>query len=147
MWELKKSQRNLLIRLAPYGIAALVLRGLEVSQVLEGVNLLVYDLITNLRPSPSAQRLPIAIIGISESDIRAYGWPIDDRLLCQAIDDLSTDGAAAIGLDLYRDKGVGPDQACLRQRVRSNPKLVSIFNLADGIGPIPGTPTSQRAYN
>jgi len=147
MPKLSRRLRNLLLRLAPYGIAALVLRGLELSQVLEGVNLLAYDLITTVRPATSARQLPIVVIGISESDIQAYGWPIDDRLLCSAIDRLSTGGASAIGLDLYRDKGVGPDQACLRQRVRSNPKLVSIFNLADGIGPIPGTPTSQRAYN
>ena len=144
---MNKRLKTLLLRLAPYGIAALVLRGLELSQVLEGVNLLAYDLITYLRPAPSARPLPIAIIGISESDIRTYGWPIDDRLLCQAIDDLSDQGARAIGLDLYRDKGVGPQQNCLRQRVKSNPRLVSIFNLADGIGPIPGTPERQHGYN
>jgi len=97
--------------------------------------------------TPSAGPLPIAIIGISEADIRRYGWPIDDSLVCQAIDRLNTGGARAIGLDLYRDKGVGPNQACLRQRVATNPTLVSIFNLADGIGPIPGTPVAQRGYN
>ncbi|MFZ9621165.1 MAG: CHASE2 domain-containing protein, partial [Prochlorococcaceae cyanobacterium] len=147
MPQLSRRARNLLLRLAPYGLAALVLRGLELTQVLEGVNLLAYDLITTVRPAPSAAGLPIAIIGIGESDIQAYGWPIDDRLLCDAIDRLSADGASAIGLDLYRDKGVGPGQACLRQRIGSNPRLISIFNLADGIGPIPGTPTQQRAYN
>ena len=139
--------QQLLLRLAPYGLAALVLRGLELSQVLEGVNLLVYDLITHLRPAPSGRALPIVLIGISEADIRTFGWPIDDRLLCDAIDRLSSDGATAIGLDLYRDKGVGPAQACLPQRVRSNPRLVSIFNVADGIGAIPGTPASQQGYN
>ncbi|MBM5809406.1 MAG: hypothetical protein FJ051_06260, partial [Cyanobacteria bacterium M_surface_9_m1_291] len=51
-----KRLKTLLLRLAPYGIAALVLRGLELSQVLEGVNLLAYDLITTLRPAPSVRR-------------------------------------------------------------------------------------------
>ena len=137
----------LLMRLAPYGIAALLLRGLELSRVLEGVNLLVYDLITHLRPAPSASRLPIVLIGISEADIQTYGWPIDDALLCQAIDRLSNAGVRAIGLDLYRDKGVGPQQACLRERMTSNPRLVSIFNVAEGIGAIPGARVNQRAYN
>ncbi len=144
---LPRSLRALLVRLAPYGLAALVLRGFELSQVLEGVNLLVYDLITHGRPAPSARDLPITLIGISERDIGAYGWPLDDGLLCQAIDRLNAAGARAIGLDLYRDKGVGPNQACLRQRFASNPRLVSIFNVAEGIGPVPSARVQQRGYN
>ncbi|MBM5800450.1 MAG: CHASE2 domain-containing protein [Cyanobacteria bacterium K_DeepCast_35m_m2_023] len=139
--------QQLLVRMAPYGIAALLLRGLELTQVLEGVNLLTYDLISEVRPAASGQDRPIVLIGISEGDITAYGWPIDDGLLCTAIDRLTADGATAIGLDLYRDKGVGPDQACLRQRIRRNPRLVSIFNVADAIGPIPGSPARQQGYN
>ena len=144
---LPRPLRALLVRLAPYGLAALVLRGFELSQVLESVNLRIYDLITHVRPAPSAGALPIVLIGISESDIRAYGWPLDDALLCAAIDRLSANGALAIGLDLYRDKGVGPNQACLRQRFASNPRLVSIFNVAESIGAVPGARVQQRGYN
>lgn len=133
--------------MATYGAAALVLWGLEASQVVEAVNLLVYDLVTHLRPAASGKTLPVAIIGISEADIRTYGWPIDDSLICRAIARLSSDGATAIGLDLYRDKGVGPQQQCLRDAVRTNPRLVSIFNAAESIGPIPGTPARQQGYN
>ena len=133
--------------LASYGIAALLLWGLERSQLAEAVNLLVYDLITNLRPAASGRQQPVVIIGISEGDIKTYGWPIDDSLLCRAIGRLDAGGVRAIGLDLYRDKGVGPQQQCLRDAVRTNPRLVSIFNVAEAIEPIPGTPTGQRAYN
>lgn len=133
--------------MASYGLAALVLWALELSRVLESVNLLSYDLITYLRPAPSARTLPILLIGISESDIQAYGWPIDDSLLCRAIDRLSADGVRAIGLDIYRDKGVGAQQQCLRDAVRRTPQLVSIFNVAESIAPIPGTPPRQRGYN
>jgi hypothetical protein len=133
--------------LATYGIAALLLWGLERSQLAEAVNLLVYDLITNLRPAGSGRQQPVVIIGISEGDIKTYGWPIDDSLLCRAIGRLDAGGVRAIGLDLYRDKGVGPQQQCLRDAVRSNPRLVSIFNVAEAIEPIPGTPPTQRAYN
>ncbi len=133
--------------LASYGAAALVLWGLERSHLTESVNLLVYDLMTHLRPAPSGQSQPIAIIAISERDIKTYGFPIDDSLICRAITRLSNDGVVAIGLDLYRDKGVGPQQQCLRETVRTNPKLVSIFNAAEGIDPIPGTPIRQQGYN
>ncbi len=90
--------------LASYGIAALLLWGLERSQLAEAVNLLVYDLITNLRPADSGRPQPIAIIGISEADIRTYGWPIDDSLLCRAIDrlDVSPTQVAVIDYKLSR---------------------------------------------
>jgi adenylate cyclase len=133
--------------LAGYGIAALILWGLEKSRILQSINLLVYDYITHLSPAPSGQTKPIVIIGISESDIKTYGWPIDDSLLCAGIDRLSQDGATAIGLDLYRDKGIGAQQNCLREMIRSNPKFVSIFNAADAIDPIPGAPIAQQGYN
>jgi len=133
--------------LAGYGIAALILWGLEKSRILQSINLLVYDYITHLSPAPSGQTKPIVIIGISESDIKTYGWPIDDSLLCAGIDRLSQDGATAIGLDLYRDKGIGAQQNCLRETIRSNPKFVSIFNAADAIDPIPGAPIAQQGYN
>lgn len=133
--------------LAGYGIAALILWGLEKSRILQSINLLVYDYITHLSPAPSGQTKPIVIIGISESDIKTYGWPIDDSLLCAGIDRLSQDGVTAIGLDLYRDKGIGAQQNCLRETIRSNPKFVSIFNAADAINPIPGAPIAQQGYN
>jgi adenylate cyclase len=132
---------------AGYGIAALVLWGLELSRVLQSVNLLIYDSVTYLRPAPSGTTKPIVIIGISEDDIKSFGWPIDDTLLCNAVDRLSAAGIQAIGLDLYRDKGIGAQQNCLRQTIRNNPKLISIFNVADEIGPIPGSPIKQQGYN
>ena len=133
--------------MASYGVAALILWGLETSRILQSVNLLVYDYITSIRKAPSGQSQQIVIIGISESDIQTYGYPIDDSLLCEAIDRLSLEGVKAIGLDLYRDKGVGAKQNCLRETIRSNPTLVSIFNVADGIAPIPGAPKGQQGYN
>ena len=133
--------------LLPYGIAALLLFGLRQSLVAEAVDLQLYDLISWLKPRPVLRPSPLILIGIGELDIAAYGWPIDDRLLCEGIATLSRDGAAAIGLDLYRDRGVGPDQECLRREARTNPRLVSIFNVAESIREIPGTPVQRRAFN
>ena len=133
--------------MASYGVAALILWGLEMSRILQSVNLLVYDYVTSSSKAPSGQSQPIVLIGISESDIQAYGWPIDDSLLCEAVDRLSREGVKAIGLDLYRDKGIGAQQNCLRETIQRNPALVSIFNVADGIASIPGAPTGQQGYN
>lgn len=149
-WRAVRSPRQIssaLNRLAPYWVAGLLLWALQSSGVAEALNLKLYDLITTLRPAPSAVRLPITILSVTEDDISNYGWPIDDSLFCQAIDRLLQGGALAIGLDIYRDRGVGRDQQCLRDRFRQQPRLVSIFNAAEGIGPVPGTPSLRRGFN
>jgi len=86
-------------------------------------------------------------VGIEESDIQRFGWPIDDGLFCDAFDALNAADVKAIGFDIYRDKGVGPNQQCLRDRFRDEPTLVSIFNVAADIAPIPGTPPERQSYN
>ncbi|MFO7628163.1 MAG: CHASE2 domain-containing protein [Prochlorococcaceae cyanobacterium] len=144
---LSRPLRDGLKSAAPYGIAALGLLGLKATPVPETLNLLFYDVLTAARRAPSAADEPVAIITLAESDIKAYGWPIDDGLLCRAIDRLLASGVTAVGLDLYRDKGVGPNQACLQERFRREPKLVSIFNAAEGIPAVPGTPASRQSYN
>jgi adenylate cyclase len=127
--------------------AVVIVAGVQLSGLAQTLDLLLYDLITTVRPKPSAQPLPITLIGIEESDIRRLGWPVDDGLFCRALDRLQQDGALAVGFDLYRDQGVGPAQACLRERFATNPKLVAIFNVASEIPAIPGTPPERQSYN
>jgi adenylate cyclase len=138
---------RLLNQLSPWLGAAVICVGVQASGLAQNLNLLVYDLAISLRSKASAQALPITIIGITENDISRLGWPIDDRYFCTAIDHLIDGGALAVGFDLYRDKGVGPDQDCLREQFRTNPRLVSIFNLASDIPAIPGTPDNRQSYN
>ncbi|MEY3768265.1 MAG: hypothetical protein RLZZ11_1335 [Cyanobacteriota bacterium] len=143
----RKRAKAVAMLMAGYGVAALMLWGLQKSRILQSINLLVYDYVTDFKPAPSGRSKPIVIIGISERDIKTYGWPIDDSLLCAAIDQLTKDGVKAIGLDLYRDKGIGAQQNCLRESIRRHPGFVSIFNVADAIEPIPGAPARQQGYN
>ncbi|WP_254967183.1 CHASE2 domain-containing protein [Cyanobium sp. CH-040] len=133
--------------LSPYLGAVAVVAGLHFSGISQTLNLLLYDLITTVRPATSGLAQPITIIRIEESDIRRLGWPVDDALLCRGLDRLTGAGPLAVGLDLYRDQGVGVDQACLRNRFRSDPRLVSIFNVSSAIEAIPGTPYNRQAYN
>jgi adenylate cyclase len=134
-------------RSAPYAVAGLMLLGLQRLPLTETLDLLWYDLITTLRPAPAGREHPIALVGIDEGDIDAFGWPIDDAIICQAIDRITAAGATAVGLDIYRDRGVGPNQECLRQRFRDDPRLISINNVAEGIGPVPGTPPQRQGFN
>lgn len=144
---LRRKPRAQLKAALPYGLAAGALLALHASPINQTLNLLFYDLITGLRPAASAQGRPISLISIDEQDIARFGWPINDALLCNAIDRLLAGGAGAVTLDLYRDKGVGAQQQCLRDRFQRDPRLVSIFNAAEGIGAIPQTPPQRQAFN
>ena len=140
--------KRLLRRAIPYLTAAGLLAGLQHSPVVETANLLVYDLAIKLRNRDSdgqAEDLtwPITVIGINEADIKRYGWPLDDTLLCGALKQLDALGASAIGLDLYRDQA----KPCLQDEIQRNPRLISIRNEVDGIAAIPGAPARQQAFN
>ena len=138
-----------LIRQAiPYAAATGLLVGLQQSPLVETANLLVYDLAINLRNRGNDGETknlnwPITVLGINEADIKRYGWPLDDTLLCRALQQLNTLGASAIGLDLYRDQA----KPCLQDEIQRNPRLISIRNQLNGITAIPGAPTRQQAFN
>ena len=142
-----KRPAQLLLRIGPYLVALAVLALVRQSGLAQTVDLPLYDLIISRREAPSGLDSPITLIGIEESDIQRYGWPIDDGLFCRGIDGLRRGGASAIGFDLYRDQGVGPEQQCLRDCFRQEPTLVSIFNVASGIAAVPGTPAERQSYN
>jgi adenylate cyclase len=136
-----------LLPLLPYGAAAALLAAFQASPLAHTLNLLAYDGLLHLRPAGSGAAWPVLLVVIQESTIDRHGWPLDDGLLCRAIDRLGASGAAAIGLDLYRDRGVGPQQRCLPQRLQREPRLVAIFNAAEAITAPPGTPPHRQAFN
>ena len=132
----------------PYLLASALLMALQQSPVVETANLLIYDLAISWRHQNNEQAAedlpwPITIVGINEDDLKDYGWPLNDNLLCTALQRLDDLGAAAIGLDLYRDQA----KPCLQEEIKRNPRLISIRNEADGIAAIPGTPPPQQAFN
>ena len=139
--------RDGLIQGGIIGAAALLLGGMATTGISESIDLLLYDAVISLRDTNSAQRLPVTIVGIDEGDISHYGWPIDDAVLCTAISHAIGAKASAIGIDLYRDQGIGEQQPCLRALIQQHPHIVAIFNAAEGIEAPPGTPTEQQAFN
>ncbi len=142
------NRQHLIRQAIPYAAATALLVGLQQSPLVETANLLVYDLAINLRNRSNddeAKNLkwPITVVGINEADIKRYGWPLNDTLLCRALKQLDTLGASAIGLDLIRDQA----KPCLQGEIQRNPRLISISNQLDGISAIPGAPARQQAFN
>ena len=139
--------RDGLLQCGILGAAALLLGGLATTGISESIDLLLYDAFISLRSTDSDQGHPVTIVGIDEGDINHYGWPIDDAVLCRAIKHAVQAKATAIGIDLYRDQGIGKQQTCLRTLIQRHPQVVAIFNVAEGIQAPPGTPAGQQAFN
>ena len=142
-----KHVRHLMQSTGPYLAALGILVLLRSTGLAQTLDLVVYDLITSQRSEGSGQDQPITLVGIDESDIQRFGWPIDDGIFCDAFDELNAKGVTAIGFDIYRDQGVGAEQQCLRDRFRDEPTLVSIFNVAAGIAAVPSTPIERQSYS
>jgi adenylate cyclase len=98
--------------------------------LLQPLELFLYDAqVRLLKPQATDDR--IVIIGISESDLQSIGeWPISDRVLAQTLSRIKQQKPAVVGLDLYRDLPVPPNDRkggeALNQIFRSTPNLVGI---------------------
>ena len=139
--------RDGLIQGGIVGAAALLLGGLAATGISESIDLLLYDAVISLRSTGSAQPGPVSIVGIDEGDISHYGWPIDDAVLCRAVQNALQANASAIGLDLYRDGPVEPGHDDFTEAIQKNPKLIGIFSLADGISAPPSLPAERQSFN
>jgi adenylate cyclase len=98
--------------------------------LLQSLELSLYDLQLGLR-SPQPQDDRIVIVGITESDLQVVGeWPIPDRILAQLLTTIKQQKPSVIGLDVYRDLPVPPNDraggAALNYIFRSTPNLVGI---------------------
>ncbi len=98
--------------------------------ILQPLELSLYDLQLGLRsPQPPDDR--IVVVGITESDLQSVGeWPFPDRILAQALTTIKQQKPSVIGLDLYRDLPVPPNDragsTALNYLFKSTPNLVGI---------------------
>lgn len=91
------------------GLGALVVcLGLRAGGVFEGLELTLHDRHVRAGQGRAAGDSPVVLVAIRESDFDRYGYPIPDAVLARALETLARSGAAAIGIDLYRD---GPQSA------------------------------------
>ena len=120
---------------------------LGLSGVSQNIDLLIFDSLKTRFPKKYLYDSPSIVVGISESDIEKYGWPIDDKYLLQTIQKLDKAESSSIVLDLYRNVGVGEGAKSLANYSRSNKKVISIFNVAESIPSIPKFPLNRMAFN
>ena len=107
---------------------------------LEGLELRTYDRFVGLQRNANGAAPRIALIQITEDDIRTLGhWPLSDANVADVLDRLARCNPRAIGLDIYRDLEVpDPTDATGRQRLAAvfhqHPQIVAVMKL---VGPRP----------
>jgi adenylate cyclase len=115
------------------------LLGLRYTGALQPFELIAYDWTLRWRPVGAAAAPPIAIVAVSEEDIRGQRqWPISDATLARALDALDRLGARAIGLDIYRDAPVPPGREALDAALLGNPRVIAVMKF--GTEPRAGVP-------
>jgi adenylate cyclase len=107
--------------------------------VLQSLELFAYDKFLVLRSAPESAANRIAVVEVSEEDIRKYDFPIPDDLLANLIEIISAAHPVAVGLDIFRDVPVPRDGSRLQNLnrvLRENPNVVGIFKFGDSQHPI-----------
>jgi CHASE2 domain-containing sensor protein/signal transduction histidine kinase len=106
-----------------------VLLGLRFAGILQPLELAVYDLFFQWRPSEAIDER-IVIVAINESDIQKFGSPIADETLAKLLTLIKKQQPRVIGLDVYRDlpvpKQSGSGYQDLVAVFESTPNLIGI---------------------
>ena len=134
-------------RIYLYFLAIILLVIFSRAPFIETLDLLVFDIVTSLSIRKSTPNKHISIVGISETDLKKYKWPIDDKYLCEALNKINQFKPKVIGLDIYRDIGIGKEKNCLTNLILNKSNLVSIYSIVENIEAIPQSPKEQIAYN
>ena len=114
--------RTLTIALVSLGVFAAVL-GLRGARLLQGLELLLKDQYVRYAVAQSPASSRIAVIEITEEDIREQGhYPFSDGVLAKGLRALVRAEARVIGLDIYRDLPVPPAAARL-EALRGEPRI------------------------
>ncbi|HBE17611.1 MAG TPA: hypothetical protein DEA78_00255, partial [Cyanobacteria bacterium UBA11159] len=118
-------------------------------EIIEPLELNAYDRMVQLRPAlPPDNRL--LVVEVTEADIHALGYPINDGLIARTLRNLEQYQPAAIGLDILRDVPMEPGNAELLNQFQKNPHIIPICQLPDpknpGTPPPPGIPEAQAGF-
>jgi CHASE2 domain-containing sensor protein/nitrogen-specific signal transduction histidine kinase len=125
-------------------VMVLVVRSLGWLQPFEWM---AYDWFFQLRPlEPIDER--IVIVGMDESDIRKYGYPISDRNLARVLSKIKANNPKVIGLDIVRDHPVKEGIEELNEVFATTPNLIGVEKVVgeknDTISPPPELAKRQR---
>ena len=117
--------------------------GARQAGLLQSPELAAYDVLLRLRDV--AEGAPeVAVIAVGDDALDAWGWPVPDGDLARLIAIAEEAGAAAIALDIYRDRPVGEGHDELAQRLASAP-VIGAMKFASDAGAAVEPPAALKA--
>ena len=100
--------------------------------LLEAMELVAYDAFTRMRYADPQPDPRIALVTVTESEIRAHGGRLSDDVLAQALEAAARYEPRAIGLDIYRDVPIVPGTRRLQSVLAADPRIVVVMKSAEG---------------
>ena len=145
--QLTLLRRRFVKALLVASLVALLLVSLREAGWLQDLELSAYDrLVTFFAGSQESDR--VVLVVTTEADINRFGYPIRDNDLAAVLTRVFAGGPRAVGVDLYRDLPMPPDNEALQAVQRSQDNLYWVFKLPDegntGVPPPPALRESGR---
>ncbi len=122
-------QQSLILHVAVMSLLIWVgITGIREQGWLENIELDAYDWSLRLRPARSGPPPPITLVAITDEDIRKLGrWPVTDRVLAKALDNIMQQKPRAVGVDMYRDLEVPPGRQELNRVLTAHPEIMMVM--------------------
>ena len=120
-------------------MAGALVSGIKFLTVIEPMELFIFDWLVRSQPHrPLHPR--ITLVGITEDDLRQYGWPMNNDHLATLLAKLQAHQPSVIGLDLYRSTLRPPGVAALQEQLAAENLVVIKKVYAEGEGEVPPPP-------
>ncbi|MEI6443760.1 MAG: CHASE2 domain-containing serine/threonine-protein kinase [Nostocales cyanobacterium ELA583] len=131
-------------------IATILTLGIQKLQVLETLELRIYDQMIQRRADPGPDKR-LLIVTITEQDLQKWNWPLPGEVLDRLLGKLEEYQPRAIGLDIFRDLPVQPGHEKLIQRLQESDIIFPVCKHANGknpgIAPPKGTKPEQVGFS
>ncbi|WP_287130308.1 CHASE2 domain-containing protein [Candidatus Cyanaurora vandensis] len=121
------------VQLVTVGAAVvLAVLGVRQSGALQPLELWAYDRMVQLRPDQGPDPR-LLIVTVTQADLqRQKRYLLSDAVLAKTLASLERQGAAVIGLDIYRDLPVEPGHQALRKLLMRSDRIFAVMKLGEG---------------
>ena len=133
-------------------IVFLAVTGLRARGWMQMPEMMAHDFLVKYQTKPDSVDERIALVGMTEQDLRDLGYPLNDGLLAQLLTKIDSQRPAAIGMDLYRDLKEprnGESYSLLEKALKELKSVVAIERVGYIKGPpaLSGDPDRIAANN
>jgi len=128
------SRRSILIASL---VAATLVTGSKKLGALQRFELFLFDSMVRLQEDQGVDSR-LVVVGITESDIQEYGWPLSDQKIANLLDTIQAYDPKVVGLDIYRKTHHPPGRPALETQLAAD-NLIAITNVGSDphLGEVP----------